>query len=231
MTRLLTWNLNGRMPGPTWAYIDGSLQPDVMFVQESAASSGPGFDSSRWLWQEIGDNSRFGPEGRYTWATGIRVRSGSLTQIDTSTLGPGWVIAVAHEVEGRALTLVNAHIEIDGYATETLKRTISVLEPVLEREDVVFGGDFNVDRLYGEVHGTPRHAEALDRVLELGLFHVNSLLPPGTRTYRKSKHPYQDDHFFVSQSLRDAIEDVAVVVGSRTAALSDHYPVLLELRL
>lgn len=95
----------------------------------------------------------------------------------------------------------------------------------------MFGGDLNVDRLYGEVIGTRRHAEALDRVEELGLFHVNSLLPQGARTYRESKHPYQDDHFFVSESLRGAIEDVAVLIGSRTAASSDHYPLLLELRL
>lgn len=227
--KILTWNVQGRNPTEqTWAYID-SLRPDIVFVQEAVAPTGPGFDSDRWLWKQIGDNSRFGSSKPYWWATGIRVSLGRLNPLDTSTLGPGWVVGATYEAEGRTLTLINAHIEIVETATATLLHTVTELEQVLRSDDVVFGGDLNVDRVYGEVHGTLRHAEALDRVGELGLFHVNELLPSGTRTF--VTHPYQDDHFFVSESLRDAIEDVTVLVGSRAATLSDHYPLLLELLL
>lgn len=232
--KVLTWNLNGRAPGRTWEYIDRSLGADVMFVQEASAVNGQGFDPDRWLWTEIGENSRFKEDGEYRWATGIRVRSGRLRTIDTSSLGPGWVVGATYEGAKRPITLINVHIQLfpgERWATTTLKNTIAELEVSLRGQDVIFGGDLNVDRLMDDVYDTQRHGEALDSLEALGLFHVNSLLPKGTRTWRKGKNPYQDDHFFVSESLKEAIEDVHVVVGSKTATLSDHYPLLLELRL
>lgn len=232
--KVLTWNLNGRAPTETWEYIDRSLGADVMFVQEAQAINGKGFGPDQWLWAEIGENSRFKEDGKYRWATGIRVRSGRLSTIDTTSLGPGWVVGATYEGAKRPITLINVHIQLfpgERYATTTLENTIAALEGPLRSGDVIFGGDLNVDRLFDEVYGTQRNGEALGRLEALGLFHVNSLLPKGTRTWQEGEHPYQDDHFFVSESLRESIEDVHVVVGSRAADLSDHYPLLLELRL
>lgn len=232
--RVLTWNLNGRAPAQTWDYIDRFLGADVMFVQEAAAITGEGFGGDQWLWTEIGENSRFKDAGKYRWATGIRARSGRLSTINTTSLGPGWVVGATYEGAKRPITLINVHIELfpgKQYATTTLENTIAALEGPLRSQDVIFGGDLNVDRLFDEVYGSQRNGRALERLEALGLFHVNSLLPKGTRTWRKSKHPYQDDHLFVSESLRESVEDVCVVVGSRAAALSDHYPLVLELRL
>jgi endonuclease/exonuclease/phosphatase family metal-dependent hydrolase len=232
--KVLTWNLNGRAPAKTWDYIDRSLGADVMFVQEAAPINEQGFGPDQWLWTEIGENSRFEDAGKYRWASGIRVRSGSLSTIDTKSLGPGWVVGATYEGAKRPITLINVHIQLfpgERYATTTLEDTIAALEGPLSSQDVIFGGDLNVDRLMDDVYDTQRHGKALDRLETLGLFHVNSLLPKGTRTWRKGKHPYQDDHFFVSESLKESIEDVRVVVGSRTAALSDHYPLMLELHL
>jgi endonuclease/exonuclease/phosphatase family metal-dependent hydrolase len=232
--KVLTWNLNGRAPAETWEYIDRSLGADVMLVQEAAAISRPGFGPDQWLWTEIGENSKYKDAGKYKWATGIRVRSGRLSTIDTTSLGPGWVVAATYEGATRPITLINVHVELfpgKRYATTTLENTIAELEGPLGSQDVIFGGDLNVDRLFDEVYGTQRNAVALGRLEALGLFHVNSLLPKGTRTWRKGENPYQDDHFFVSESLKESIEDIHVVVGRRTADLSDHYPLLLELRL
>jgi endonuclease/exonuclease/phosphatase family metal-dependent hydrolase len=231
--KVVTWNLNGRPPAQMWEYIDRSLGADVMLVQEAVATTGPGFGPDQWLWKEIGENSKYKDAGKYRWATGIRVRSGRLSPIDTTSLGPGWVVGATYEVDGRPITLINVHIELfpgRRYATTTLEYTIDALEGPLRSRHVIFGGDLNVDRLFDEVYGTRRNGRALDRLEALGLFHVNSLLPKGTRTFLKSKHPYQDDHLFVSESLRESIEDVRVIVGSRTAALSDHYPLLLDLQ-
>jgi endonuclease/exonuclease/phosphatase family metal-dependent hydrolase len=231
--RVLTWNLNGREPNAIWTYIDQTLEADVMFVQEAVATSGESFGPDQWLWREIGRNSKYGAAGKYRWATGIRVRSGQLSAIDTTALGPGWVMGAIHEVGGEQITLISAHIELipGRYATSTLEKTIQALGRPLSSPYVIFGGDLNVDRLFDRVYGTRRHVKALESIESLGLFHVNSLLPSGTRTYLKSANPYQDDHLYVSESLKESIEDVRVIVGSRTAALSDHYPLILDLRL
>lgn len=233
--RLLTWNLNRRPPEPTWAYVDSVFRPDVAFVQEAVKPPDVvEFSPDRWMWEEIGDNSRFGAAGKYGWATGIYARSGGLKPLRFPSLGPGWVVGATLTFQGRQLTLINVHVELDkddGYATTTLARIISELGDMVRGPDVIFGGDLNVDRLLDEVYGGRRHSEILSRLEKQGLFHVNSRLPKGTRTNAMSKHPYQIDHFFVSESLRESIEDVQVVAGSRIRSLSDHFPVLLDLNL
>jgi endonuclease/exonuclease/phosphatase family metal-dependent hydrolase len=156
-----------------------------------------------------------------------------LTPLEFPSLVPGWVVGTRLELGDRHLTLVNVHVELDsdGLATTTLTRIIAELGDVLGGPDVIFGGDLNVDPLIDEVYGGHRHSEVLGRLRELGLFHVNSQLPPGVRTNAKSKHPFQIDHLFVSESLRESVEDVQVVVGSRILTLSDHFPLLLDLNL
>jgi hypothetical protein len=233
--KVITWNVNGRPPRATWEYIDRFLGADIAFVQEAVAVTGPGFGPGQWLWEEIGANSKYKDRGRYQWATGIRARSGGLAPMDTSPLGPGWVVGATCELAGQPITLINVHIELFPdrcrLATATLNHTIDALAEHLGSPNVIFGGDLNVDRLMDGIHGGHRNAKVLDRLENLGLFDVNRLLPQKTRTFRGSDRPYQDDRLFVSESLKELIDDVRVIMGTRTAALSDHYPVVLELRL
>jgi endonuclease/exonuclease/phosphatase family metal-dependent hydrolase len=154
-----------------------------------------------------------------------------LEPIAFEELGPGWVLGARYRSDGPDLTLINVHVQFSDirFSTDTLHQVIDIVEPRLSDGDVIFAGDLNVDARWDDVHGTTRHRQVLQRLTETGLFHANSLLPPGT--YTNQKHPYQIDHFFVSGSLRESIEDVRVIVGSRVSALSDHYPLVLDLAM
>lgn len=230
--RVLTWNVHRRNPGPTWSYIHSYLQPDVAFVQEAPRQKKPELLSD-WLWSEIGENSRWRAKGKYHWASGVGVFTGRLEPLVFEGLGSGWVVAARLAAGDRMLTLINGHMEYGQglFATTSLHKVIDAVAPQLSGDDVILGGDLNVDPLWDDLHATRRHREVLKRLTDLGLFHVNTLLPKGTRTNRVSKHPYQIDHFFVSESLREIVRDVRVIVGSGVAVLSDHYPLLLDLDL
>jgi hypothetical protein len=71
--------------------------------------------------------------------------------METSSLGPGWVVGARCEFGGQLMTLINVHIELfpdrSRLATETLGHTIDALAEHLASPNVIFGGDLTVDRL------------------------------------------------------------------------------------
>ena len=229
--RFCTWNMNRRSPARVWPIIEQRIDPDFAFVQE--AQEPKHLAQERVIWRAIGTNSRYGEKGRYHWATGIYSKEKPLRQLTAGELGHGWIVVAETDTSEGTLTLISIHVEppLVGFYTESLDRILSELTPLLEEEGrlIVLGGDLNVDVLLDEVKGTTHNRRVIDRIEGFGLFHCNSLLPDGTRTFLTSEQPYQDDHLFVSRALASRAS-CRVLDDGDMSQFSDHYPLILELQ-
>ncbi len=223
--KIATWNMaNGK---GAWDHLFNVIEPDFALLQEAQViEARPG--NARWT--AIGENSaKYGKRGRYRWGSAVWARVHKLAEVKVGTFG-GWV-QVARALEPEPLTLISIHVELDreGRSVPMLHRILSDLTPIIERagSSLILGGDLNVDVGFDAKYGTRRHAIALDRIEDFGLWHCNQLIPPGRRRTFGGPGSVMDDHLFVSRSMMNRV--VSCDVLGETGP-SDHYPVVLELQ-
>jgi endonuclease/exonuclease/phosphatase family metal-dependent hydrolase len=225
-----------------WSRLLRKLEPDVVFGQECRPPEecpderfrpGAG-DSFHWR--------RAAAERR--WGTGVLVRAGRLAPIVVPQFD-GWV--VGGEVRGPLWSARPVRIfSVHGPAGE--RGYVRTMHEILDRvrrigagSDLVLAGDFNV-AVGRRPTSDPRpfsrgERDLLDRIDgELELIACWQTANPGKRlaqTLRWSGNPtipYHCDGIFVPRSWRPRLESCRVVRGARWAALSDHNPVVAELR-
>jgi endonuclease/exonuclease/phosphatase family metal-dependent hydrolase len=133
------------------------------------------------------------------------------------------------------------------YAHTSLHRAISDLTPILDTAghgmSVIVGGDFNTSSQFPSPH-REAFRTVHDRLIGLGLHNV-SLRTEGelldgcpcvdepcrhVQTY-EGPTPYQDDYLFTSQDLVDRTRLVKIERTPLVEAVSDHYPLMVEVDL
>lgn len=216
--RFVTWNMgrSRRTHDAAWHYLLKYLKPDVACVQEalgSAEGAVTAFGSITW------SNPRPG-------GTGVFVRRGlEFTQVPSSVRG-SYVAAVSVATPKGNLPVFSVHVGPESWRNQT------ALEPWLVSQarsgPCVVGGDFNTSRLY-----SARHKAYLDALVRSG---VHDCCCEGGREaqsfwgHQSRGAKYQDDHFFASPLLADAVARCCVDDSPLTRILSDHGPVVLDLR-
>ena len=131
------------------------------------------------------------------------------------------------------------------YAHTSLHRAISDLTPVLDAAangmPVILGGDFNTSSQFPSPH-REAFRTVHDRLSGLGLHNV-SIRPEAQllegcpcvdepcrhlQTY-EGRTPYQDDYIYVSEDLVRCIKLVEIERTERVQAVSDHFPLVVEI--
>ena len=103
--------------------------------------------------------------------------------------------------------------------------------------DVVFGGDMN-DELGMQEYEQEAGDDSIARIIgppSDGIFMATQKLAESNAIsfggYFNEKYRTMIDHFFVTQSLKDKVADVQIFTGGFAAVASDHYPVVMTLKL
>lgn len=276
MLRVATWNMDcwkaprkpeGCRHADAWRYLIDDLAPDVALTQECVASPELG---SVTYWP--GGISASRPWGSAVWANGFDLqaireleaiwRGNSLGVSSPAQTLPG-AVALARVDLGSfgGMTLISVYGVIErGYATTTMHRILSDLEPLFDDprygDDVILGGDFNVGTQWrgSDERFNPRDRSVLDRLAAFGLVDCvdarrDELAPEPAcpcldekpcrhiRTQWNLRYPdtpYQNDYLFASEHLvRDRLARVEVhnALDHPAQAFSDHCPIVATFEL
>jgi exonuclease III len=243
--RLVAYNFlsggSAKRPGQ-WSRVLKKLEPDVVFGQECrppgeclGESFRPTAEDS-FVWRPAGKPRR--------WGTGVLVRAGRLAPIAVPHFA-GWVVGGeirSSRWSARPVRIFSVH----GPAGERgyVRTMHAILDRILDLRgdaDLILGGDFNV-AVGRRPADDPRpfsrgERELLDRIDgELDLISCWQTANPGKRlaqTLRWSGNPsipYHCDGIFVPRGWVPRLASCRVVRGPRWTRLSDHNPVLVELR-
>ncbi len=225
-----------------WSRVMRTLGPDVVFGQECrppgecrGESFRPAAEDS-FVWRPAGEARR--------WGTGVLVRAGRLAPIAVPQFD-GWVVGGeirSSRWSARPVRIFSVH----GPAGERgyVRTMHAILDRILDikgHADLILGGDFNV-AVGRRPADDPRpfsrgERELLDRIdRELDLISCWQTANPGRRLAqtlrwcRNPNIPYHCDGIFVPRAWSPRLASCRVVRGPRWTLLSDHNPVLVELR-
>lgn len=266
MLSIGTWNL-GSLHGSadqhteTWSYLRALAITDVWLFQECLPPA------------ELEGNLVFpGSIGGYRrWGSAVyapRLKTRSISRVEPVWRGqrrgqvnllatlPGCVaVARVHLPSGFELTCISVYGVIElGYASTTMHRILSDLEPLFDDGEVgdavVIGGDFNVCTQWSDPEDlkfNARDATVFARLRSFGLEdcvvarrddmppQLDCACPDGklcvhvrTQRHRQSQKPWQNDYLFASEWLvSEHLTEVQVSNGDDDPAWthSDHCPV------
>jgi endonuclease/exonuclease/phosphatase family metal-dependent hydrolase len=225
-----------------WSRICAQLAPDIVFAQEC-----------RRPHDSPGERFRPGPVDTFLWAPAATRRWGSAILARATEATPlrlrgfaGWVVGAELTARrwnpGRPLRAFSIHCPAGerGYV-RTMHEILDRIARFADGADLVLAGDFNVvvgHRLPREPIQVSRGERGiLDRLAaEFGLISCWQAVNQGrplAQTLRWSANrtaPYHCDGIFVPSSWSARLVSCRVVTGSRWRQLSDHNPVVAELR-
>ncbi len=242
--RLVTYNfLAGGSARRTrqWSRLVRTLAADLVFGQECRppeASADEPFrlaDSDALVW-----TAARSPR----WGSGVLVRGGALARVAVPQFD-GWVAGgIVHHprlAEGPVHVFsVHGPAGERGYV-RTMHEILDRLARIANGADMIIGGDFNVAVGY-RAPGHPRplsrgEVSVLDRLdAEHGLVsawqaaHPDRPLAQTLRWSTNPTTPYHCDGIFIPRAWTARLAGARVVRGARWKQLSDHNPVLADLR-
>ncbi|MBM4309172.1 MAG: hypothetical protein FJ115_14290 [Deltaproteobacteria bacterium] len=226
--KIVTWNLGYWLHSfshhEAWAYLCNEIKPDLAFLQEVKPPAW--VPRHTLIFEEINRG----------WGTAIYAPSLILSK-KLFSLYPGRV-AAASIVFNKSLSIFVASIHapiIKNRVFPHLDNIFKELESCHASNSVIVGGDLNSARLAEKVWPGHGHGPFFRRIDQgdswvdcCRKFNAEEIQ---TFFWNKSKHPFQDDHIFVSRDLSDSIRSCTVLNNDLTRSLSDHIPLIAELEL
>jgi endonuclease/exonuclease/phosphatase family metal-dependent hydrolase len=215
---VVVWNMAKRRAA--WSHLLGGLGPDLALLQET-----PYLPDPPCAGQLLHDAAYPGP----SLGSAVYVREGAARPLVLRPEHRVWFMAAEVELPGGSqMVAVSIHTPTVPSVRPWVDDAFDALAPLLEGRSFVVGGDFNLSRNYDNVYGTTHHGEFLDGLPARGFVDcMRKFHREEQRTFwGRTKHPYQNDHVFVSDDLADRV--VACEVADRAGA-SDHSPLKIEL--
>lgn len=226
--RIVTFNFLGggsARRAAHWEHLR-ALRPDLVLTQESPAQAPP-HQTALWT------------EARRGWGTGLYARRLRLEPIPVRGFR-GWV--TGGELSGTRTRVFSVHCPAGerGYV-RTMHTLIDRLRPLARDARLILGGDFNVAAgvrgAQDLVRFSPAERALLGRLHdELGLVPAWQAAHPGVplaQTLRWAGNrstPYHCDGLFVPREWLPRLVSCEVLAGPQWEALSDHNPVVANLR-
>jgi len=207
------------------------LEPDVAVVAECAR---PDVAAAKAVYSTV-------PESRRAWLGDNRTKGlGVFTfgdyRVASSKQGPAKTRYALHVgIEGpRSFDLLAMWTQAPGYV-ENAHAALDTYRDVLGSGRAVLAGDLNSSAKFDKEH-TPNHS-ALVRRLEdefemVSAFHAATGIPQGddrespTHVHRLRKTKFHIDYAFIPSSW--SLGEVEVGAGAAWGALSDHFPLVVE---
>lgn len=224
-----------------WDFLLSELRPDIAFVQEAKVPDGTGYEV---LWTKARHRRTLRESA---WGSAILSRVGkpetkfALGAADIATRGAVQIASCT--VSGLAkMTLVNIHSRLGQGKVKVipnLRRTFEILMCELQDRFIV-GGDLNTSRLLGKVYAEEYlHAAFWDEVdsgklkesLPGGLEERQSYWGHGEDNKGPTGNMLQDDHLFFDAETVRLVDECGVRDTAKVRRLSDHGPVVVELKL
>lgn len=171
---------------------------------------------------------------RQNWGTAIYSRNLSLKEVKIDTYSGRIVAAkVPHSYE--EITVVSIHAPIiGGRVFPYLDEIFDEIEEILAGHTFIVGRDLNTARLAEKVWPGHGHGSFFERLAESMFFDCHWKFQHGEQqTFFRSgvKHPFQDDHLFVSYNLAKRVTSCDVLNNESIRGVSDHIPVYAEIDL
>ena len=211
------------MQTPGRTYLKNNMRPDVALLQEV---SPPELERNEYLLlKNIHQN----------WGTALYTRNRTLEELKIDSY-PGRVAAAQLDLSAkRRIVAVSVHAPIiEGRVFPYLDEIFDEIESALGNLTFIVGGDLNTARLAERVWPGHGHGPFFERLAKSVFFDCHrkfhrveqqTVFRPG------GKHPFQDDHLFVSHDLADQVRSCDVLNNEFTRRVSDHIPVLAEIHI
>jgi exonuclease III len=255
MLKLVSWNMSHWQKTPelrkgAWDYLR-SIRVDFALLQETVPPDDLQSQSFVYRQGGIGANR--------PWGSAVVSFAGPITPVQeaksrygnsVSNLHLTFPGSIAIATTEKGFTLVSMYSVMDqGYAITTVHRQLSDLTPLFDSvfgRRVILAGDLNISTQLPEPDRS-RHRNAFDRLLTLGLVDAFSLSRPArepldgcpckdlpchhvqTQRHGRSKTPWQNDYFFVSDILVPKVKACKPLHDGYSWLLSDHCPIVLEI--
>lgn len=207
-----------------WRYLVEELRPDVALVQEAlvtvpAALAGRGRFIAQGAWRK-----------ECRWGSGVYVPALEVTDIDAVDCeGVHAAAAIVNGPTGPVL-VTSVHVGTQPEQERWLATLTEALGTKLPEHRMIVGGDFNAARRFDEVHGYTNYKAFFAGMQARGFFECH-WRKNGREVQsfwgRKTVEKYQDDHFFVNESLGPQVVSCEVIDNADVRRLSDHGPAVL----
>lgn len=224
--RIITWNmgywLHRTHHAAAWEFLRQILRPDIALLQEVNPPTLAGDESL--VFQQVHGG----------WGTALYARGIVLRAVGLSVEYPGRVAgAVATLAAGSELFLASIHAPIiRNRVFPHLSRIVEQIDAATRGRPAILGGDLNSARLAEAVWPGYGHGPFFDH-MDRSRF-VNCCWRIHGRELQtvfkpNAKHPFQDDHLFVTDDLAPGLVACDVADNSTTRTVSDHIPLVVEL--
>ncbi len=252
------WKQRADKRAEAWAWLKGTLAPDVALLQETVPPDG----TTGIVWKDGGI------DGNRPWASAVKSFGPAIEEIRKArgrhnkverelhrTFPGAMAIARLSPCDAEPVTFVSMYGLIDdGYATTTVHSLLSDLKPLLDSTAggrLVIGGDLNCSTQLPPPYRRV-HRNLFDRFRANGLVDLTHYTrherdpPPGcpcseeppcghvqTHRHNRSDKPWQDDYLFASKELTERLSSLEVVdnVEPSPWEFSDHCPLVATFEL
>ena len=232
LLRIVSWNMGCAPPmaryrkihAEAWRYLLGELRPDIAFVQEALLAAAPEATlGGQIYWSEDHGSSS---------GTGIWVRIGLEVRALSLRSAGSYVAAVELLRPTHPLLAISAHVGGPAYRKH-LQALADTLSTAVANRPFIAGGDLNAARHLDDVQGGRWFTRYFDDLTTRGFVdchwtrhgkEVQSFWGP------QAQNEYQCDHFLADGKTDASVTTCRVVDNADVRRLSDHGPILLELR-
>jgi exodeoxyribonuclease-3 len=242
IVKFATWNMaygfHSNILTETWDYYLNTISADFHLFQEARPPQHILNESGHLVWDEIG--------GTRPWGSGIYSKSNELGKevIDTDFSG---AITIANTTIGKdKITIISLYGLMEssgpakGYAITNLHRLLSDLTRLFNghingKRKIVLGGDLNASVQLDPMQRNNSHRIFFERLEDFGLIDCFKLAgkeyPIQTLRHPRSSIKWQNDYFFISDSLSKKFVECNVLDNEYVRKYSDHNPVMIAMDL
>ena len=173
---------------------------------------------------------------RQDWGNAIYSRNLPFEELSLETGYLNRVAAAVLKIPNKQdIVAVDIHAPIvRGRVFPHLSEIFNRIERLVRGKTFIVGGDLNTARLAEKVwpnHGHGLFFERMSKSIFFDCFQKFHTREEQTYFRKGSKWPFQDDHLFVSHDLAEHVKSCYVINNDFTRNLSDHIPVVAEIRL
>lgn len=229
---------NKRLHDEAWNCFLNETKADVFLFQEGKPAETIRDQKDYLIWNEIGGNR--------TWGSGIYSPKFRLFEENIETQFKGVFLVGNIQINNQKITLISFYglMESDGstkgYSITNLHRILSDLTGLFNghidgRRKIIIGGDLNASIQIDEIQKNNSHKIFFDRLEDFGLKDVYKL--SGNKSYvqtlrhGRSKTPWQNDYFFISNSLVKKFIKYEIIDNEEIKKFSDHNIVAIQMKL
>jgi len=175
-------------------------------------------------------------ETHQNWGTAVYARNIPLKDFLLESKYPSRIATAQLELrERRKAIVISIHAPIiRGRVFPHLETIFQEIEKAVSGKTFIVGGDLNTAKLAEKVwprHGHGPFFEKLRQSIFFDCHHKFHTNEEQTYFRPNSKHPFQDDHLFVSHDLANYVTSCQVLNNEATRSISDHVPLVAEFNI